>query len=103
MIIKTMEELGKAIDEGKELQRKEGESWISFDLDGYWYLRTLIQYLNTGLLRIKPEPKFVYVNIYRNPFEANVYWNLFHAEESGRHGQASIIAHKIELPEAGHE
>lgn len=113
MIIKTMQELGKAIDEERELQTR----WLSFKESGLpeWRpigeqdrtLFNLKKLVTSDRIRIKPGPEYIWVNVRKCSGEFVVYAYKSEQEAFTHNREPAkcdlIEAHKIELPEADHE
>jgi hypothetical protein len=61
MIIKNMEELGKAIDDNQHLEYQSAIGWKPFDRD--WSVVDMIKGVSSGNVRIKPEPQKIDLSI----------------------------------------
>ena len=80
-IIKTLEEFGRAMDAGEEIEAHvQGDAgWIKFEPTS-WFYSTVLNYVHQGRLRTKPKTKVMYVNLIRDPI---FYW-VYETEERAR-------------------
>lgn len=106
-LINSMEEFGKAIDSGAELE------WF-YEGSGKWgdyteldqNIPMIVNGIKDGKIRIKPEPRVAWVNVYVRGDGGLSFVDLDSedaaisaAEIDRSYGGAKVVAHPIPLPE----
>ena len=106
-LITSMEQLGKAIDEGKAIEIRVNRPathklsnyvWEVWG-DANYGLLQLYGFMKDGNVRVKPEPRVIYVNVYDREGHIQLVGDTNKDfAESHAAPDCLVVAHRIEIP-----